>query len=97
MTTRDVRTYEGYWLCVFGARSVEQAIVEFGLVAYGLDEWIGTAEDAAISQAALPRAETFFEWDRFHMRALRELNQTIESMNAKALDEAQDMVHSVGL
>ncbi len=75
-TTTQAWDFEGYWNTVLGAnRSAADVVVEFKLVAEGLDEWLGTAEDAARSAGGLKECPE--EWDAFHARALDRLGRVI--------------------
>lgn len=77
-------TYDTYWQAILGSRSAEMVAAEFGLVADGLDEWLGTVEEAAISAGNLDRDATLAEWGALHGRALAELVAAVESLAAAA-------------
>lgn len=73
-------TFEGYWNTVIGSTYTPESVVEeFKLVARGLDEWLGSAEEAAISAGAVDRTTTLDAWADFHDLALAKLAAAVQS------------------
>ena len=78
-----------YWDTVIGpSRSEESTCVEFGLVhgpVAGFSEWLGTAEEAALSQmnlSAAERADLLTEWAPHHRKAARNLQEAALKLRA---------------
>lgn len=75
MTTWD---FEGYWNTVIGSnRSAADVVREFDIVAKGLDEWLGSAEESAASAGGLDPADLPEEWSAHHLTALAKLNDAL--------------------
>ena len=75
-----VWTYEGYWNTVIGAnRGPEDVVREFGLVADGLDGWLGAAESAAWRDGGIKGDLRDHGWAPHHARALTELAAAVEA------------------
>jgi hypothetical protein len=73
-------SYGEYWAVVLGpSRSAEDVVLEFDLIADGLDEWLDEAESAAWSAGGLGgRVPT--AWEDHHARALGELVEAAFAM-----------------
>lgn len=72
-------TYDGYWAVVIGGhRDASDVVNEFELIGgppHDIDEWLGTAEEAARVEGELDATPE--EWSGFYRRALEELKTAI--------------------
>lgn len=72
-------TPETYWSTLFGDRSAETLVSEFGLTATGRDlsEWVGSCEAAATSAGALGLGDIPGSW---RADLLAEIEGAIEAL-----------------